>query len=67
MNNNLFTDNVFNYPGIMQIHFAVSMHNAVSYFSYPWIVNCSMDNVNEWFTYPWIVNSIIHVQLDELV
>ena len=51
----------------MQIHFAVFMHNAVSHFSYPWIVNCSVDNVNEHFTYPWIVNSIIHVQLDEVV
>ena len=59
--------NVFNYPWIMQINFAVSMHNTVSDFSYPWIVKCSMDNVNEHFTYPWIINSIIHVQLDELV
>ena len=67
MNNNLFTHNAFNYPWIMQIHFAISMHNAVSHFSYPWIVNDSMDNANEHFTYPWIINSIIHVQLDELV
>ena len=67
MNNNLFTHNAFNYPWIMQIHFAVSMHNAVSHFSYPGIVNCSMDNANEHFTYLWIINSIIHVQSDELV
>ena len=66
MNNNLFTHNVFHYPWIMQYHFAVSMHSAVSHLSYPWIVNCSMDNANEHFTYPWIINSIIHVQLDEL-
>ena len=51
----------------MQIHFAVSMNNAISYFSYPWMVNCSMDDANERFTYPRIINSIIYVQLDELV
>ena len=67
MNNNLFTHKVFNYPWIMQIHFALYMHNAVSHFGYPCIVNDSMDNANEQFTYPWIINSIIHVQLDELV
>ena len=67
MNNNLFTHNILNYPWIMQIHFTVSMHNTVSHFSYPWIVNDSMDNANEHFTYPRIINLNFHVQLDELV
>ena len=65
MNNNLFTLNVFNYPWIVQIHFALSMNNALLHFSYPWIVNCSMDSADEHLTYPWIVNSSIYVKLDE--
>ena len=67
IDNNLFTHNVFNYPWIVQIYFALSMYNAILHSSYSWIMNCFMDNANEHFTYPWIVNSIIHVQLDKLV
>ena len=44
MNNNLFTHNVFNYPWIVQIQFALSIHNIILHFSYPWIGNCSIDN-----------------------
>ena len=56
-----------NYQWIVRIHVALSMHNAILHFSYPWIVHCYMANAKEHITYPWIVNSIIHVQLDELV